>query len=92
MTDDLGRLIRTVAPGNAARLADTEEAVWARIGELGNRAGVGRTRVAAVALALVIGVTNGGLMFLTLRPEPSELRIFTVSAGLSPLAGLDVRG
>jgi hypothetical protein len=28
---------------------------------------------------------------MTLRPQPSEMRIFTVSAGLSPLASLDVR-
>jgi hypothetical protein len=31
-------------------------------------------------------------MLLAPRPEPSEMRIFTVSAGLSPLANLDVRG
>ena len=44
------------------------------------------------ALALVIGVANGGLMLTTPQPEPSEMRIFTVSAGLSPLGSLDVRG
>ena len=44
------------------------------------------------ALALAIGVTNGGLMLLGPQPEPSEMRIFTVSAGLSPLASLDGRG
>lgn len=92
MTDDMKRLIGAAAPGDAVRLAGVEDAVWARIGERGERARVGQVRVAAVALALVIGVTNGGLMLLTLRPEPSEMRIFTVSAGLSPLASLDVRG
>ncbi|OYW86506.1 MAG: hypothetical protein B7Z20_07270 [Sphingobium sp. 32-64-5] len=56
------------------------------------RARMGQVRVAAVALALVIGVANGGLMLMAPRPEPSEMRIFTVSAGLSPLSGLDVRG
>jgi hypothetical protein len=92
MTDDMNRLIGTVAPGDPARLAGVEDAVWARIGERRERASMGQVRVAAVALALVIGVANGGLMLMAPRPEPSELRIFTVSAGLSPLASLDVRG
>ena len=92
MTDDMERLIGAVAPGNALSLAGVEDAVWARIGERRDRARVGQVRVAAVALALVIGVTNGGLLLLAPRPEPSEMRIFTVSAGLSPLANLDVRG
>ena len=92
MTDDMKRLIGAAAPGDAVRLAGVEDAVWARIGERGERVRVGQVRVAAVALALVIGLANGGLMLLTLRPEPSEMRIFTVSAGLSPLASLDVRG
>ena len=92
MTDDRNRLIGAEAPGDAGRLAGVEDAVWARIGERRDRARMGQVRVAAVAIALVIGVTNGGLMLMAPRPEPSELRIFTVSAGLSPLAGLDVRG
>ena len=92
MPDDMNRLIGTVAPGDAGRLAGVEDAVWARIGERRDRARMGQVRAAAVALALVIGVTNGGLMLLAPRPEPSEMRIFTVSAGLSPLVSLDVRG
>ena len=92
MTDDMNRLIGAVAPGDAARLAGVEDAVWARIGHLRERARMSQVRIAAVAIAVVIGVTNGGLMLLAPRPEPSEMRIFTVSAGLSPLASLDVRG
>ena len=92
MTDDMNRLIGAVGPGDAARLAGVEDAVWARIGERRDRARMGHVRAAAVAIALVIGATNGGLMLLAPRPEPSEMRIFTVSAGLSPLASLDVRG
>ncbi|KQY85020.1 hypothetical protein ASD25_08495 [Brevundimonas sp. Root1423] len=92
MTDDMNRLIGAIAPGDAARLAGVEDAVWVRIGERREHARMGQVRVAAVALALVIGVTNGGLMLLARRPVPSEMRIFTVSAGLSPLASLDVRG
>ena len=92
MTDDMNRLIGAVAPGDAARLAGVEDAVWARISERRDRARIGQVRFAAVAVALVIGVANGGLMLVAPRPEPSEMRIFTVSAGLSPLASLDVRG
>ena len=92
MTDDINRLMAAVAPGDAARLDGVEDADWARVGERRERARMGQVRVAAVAIALVIGVTNGGLMLMAPRPEPSELRIFTVSAGLSPLASLDVRG
>ena len=92
MTDDMQRLIGAVAPGDAARLAGVEDAVWARIGERRDRARMTRVRGAAVAIALVVGVTNGGLMLLAPRPDPSEMRIFTVSAGLSPLAGLDIQG
>ncbi|WP_235562753.1 hypothetical protein [Brevundimonas sp. Root1423] len=88
----MNRLIGAIAPGDAARLAGVEDAVWVRIGERREHARMGQVRVAAVALALVIGVTNGGLMLLARRPVPSEMRIFTVSAGLSPLASLDVRG
>ena len=92
MTDDMNELIAAVVPGEAARLDGVEDAVWTRIGERRDHARMGRVRVAAVALALVIGVANGGLMLMAPRPEPSEMRIFTVSAGLSPLSGLDVRG
>ena len=92
MTDDIERLIGAATPGDAGLLAGVEDAVWARIGERTERARMGQVRVAAVAIACVVGVTNGGLMLLAPRPEPSEMRIFTVSAGLSPLAGLDVRG
>ena len=92
MIEDIERLIGAVAPGEAARLAGVEDAVWARIDEHRDRARMGQVRVAAVTLALVVGVANGGLMLLAPRPEPSEMRIFTVTAGLSPLAGLDVQG
>ena len=92
MTDDIERLIGTVAPADTARLEGVEDAVWTRIGERRERARLGQVRIAAVAVAFAIGVTNGGLLLLAPRPEPSEMRIFSVSAGLSPLAGLDVRG
>ena len=92
MTDDIERLLRTAAPVDTAELAGMEDAVWTRVSERRDRARVGQVRIVAVALAVAVGVANGGMMLFTPRPEPSEMRIFTVSAGLSPLVGLDVRG
>jgi len=69
-----------------------EAAVWKLIGEIGERRRIGQVRLAAVALALMVGVANGGLMMLAPRPQPSEMRIFYVSSELSPLVTLDVAG
>lgn len=91
MTDDMDRLIEAVATDEVVRLTGMESAVWARVDARRDRARLGRMRVVAVAIALAIGVTNGGLMLLTPRPEPSEMRIFTVSAGLTPLSALEAR-
>jgi hypothetical protein len=52
----------------------------------------GQVRVAVVALSLAVGLANGGFLLLAPRPVPSELQVFTVSAGLSPLAGLGIPG
>lgn len=92
MTDDMERLIGLAVAGDAGPLPGMEATVWARIGARRDRARMGQIRIAAVALALVVGVVNGGLMLLAPRPEPSEMRIFTVASGLSPLSSLDVRG
>lgn len=93
MTDDIDRLINDGGRGGTARLADLESGVWTRVTERHEQARMGQVRLAAVSVALVVGIANGGAMLLAPpRPAPSELRIFTVSAGLSPLSGLDVRG
>ncbi|WP_332654019.1 hypothetical protein [Brevundimonas sp.] len=92
MLDDTDLLIDGNAYDGEAQLVGLEEKVWARVGERRDRTRVGQVRVAAVALALVVGVANGGFMLLYPRPEPSEMRVFTVTAGLSPLSGLDSRG
>jgi hypothetical protein len=92
MTDDIQKWIATPPPADEARLNATEDAVWTRVGEIGERRRVNRLRIAAVALALTIGGVNGGLILQAPKPAPSEMRIFTVSAGLSPLASLDAHG
>ncbi|MBU1540915.1 MAG: hypothetical protein KKC29_06685 [Alphaproteobacteria bacterium] len=92
MLDDIERLIGGDRYDGEAQLAGLEDEVWARIGERRDQARMGQVRVAAIALALVVGVANGGFLLLSPRPEPSEMRVFTVSTGLSPLSGLGVRG
>ncbi len=92
MTDDMNRLVGADAPGDAASLVGLEDAVWARISEQTSRSRAELVRFAVVVLALGIGVANGGLMLKVSRPEPSEMRIFTVSAGLFPLTSLENRG
>lgn len=92
MTDDIEGFLRSVPPVDTAGLAGMEGAVWRRVSERSERARVAQVRIAAVVLAVAVGVANGGMMLLAPKPEPSEMRIFTVSAGLSPLVGLDVRG
>lgn len=72
MTDDMNELIAAVGPGDAGRLVGMEDAVWVRIGERRERARMGQVRVAAVALALVIGVANGGLMLMAPRPAQDD--------------------
>lgn len=92
MTDDIQKWVAATPSEDDARLDATEEAVWARIGEIGERRRVTRIRIAAVAVAVMIGGVNGGLTMLAPKPGPSEMRVFTVSAGLSPLASLDAHG
>lgn len=92
MLDDIDRLIGGGRHDGEGQLGGLEDKVWARIGERRDEARMGQVRAAAIALALVVGVANGGFMLLYPRPEPSEMRVFTVSTGLSPLSGLDVRG
>ena len=93
MTDNIDRLINDGGRDGGARLADLESRVWTRVSDRHEQARMGQVRLAAVSLALVIGIANGGAMLLASpRPAPSEMSIFTVSAGLSPLSGLDFQG
>lgn len=92
MTDHIQRLIAATPFAAGARLEAMEAAVWARVGEMGERRRMGHIRIAVVALAAMVGVANGGLMMFKPRPQPPEMRIFTVSSGLSPLASPDILG
>ena len=91
MTDEIDRLIGADRY-DEAQLAGLEDKVWTRVSDRLNETRMGQVRVAVVALALAVGVANGGFMLLVPRPEPSEMQVFTVSAGLLPLADLGVPG
>lgn len=86
MTDELERLIRAEGSPDMSRLDGIEHAVWARVGAREARRRLTRTQGAALGLSLMIGLTSGGLLMLSPRPAPSEMKVFSVSTGLSPLS------
>lgn len=84
-----------VHPGETsadARLDVLEERVLHRIGETEQRRQLGRIRTVAVTGALLFGVINGGFGLLVPADPPSEIGVLTLSAGLSPLAGMGIVG
>lgn len=92
MTEDIDHLIATARPASQASLSGLESDVWRRIEERVGERRMGQVRVAALAMALMVGVANGGLYALSARAEPSEMQVFSVSAGLSPVGALGAQG
>ena len=86
--DDLGIWLARAAPGDGVSLDRLEEDVWSRVKAIQAQRATERIRLAAVALALVIGVANGGLGATFARPSVSEMAIFSVAA-TSPLVRLE---
>lgn len=92
MRDDIDDMIGADASIGAGDLAGLEDRVWSRIGDRRERVRMDQVRIAAVAAALLVGALNGGALRLASQPEASEMRVFTVSSGLSPMTSLDARG
>ena len=86
MTDDIDRLIATARPTGPVSLSGLESDVWRRIEDRVGERRMSRVRVAAMAIALVVGVANGGLFALSARAEPAEMQVFSASGSLSPIA------
>ena len=86
MTEDIDRLIANARPASPAKLSGLESDVWRRIENRVGERRMGQFRVAAMGVALVVGFANGGLFALSARAEPSEMQVFSVSGGLSPIA------
>lgn len=91
MTEAIDRMIKIASPDGAA-LADLEAGVWRRIEARQARRRTSQVRLAVMVMALILGAANGGLFILTPKPRPSDIQVFSVSAGLSPLSRLEVGG
>jgi len=88
MTHDIDRLIGTALVEDA-RLGDLEADVWRRIEQQQSDRRLAQVRLAALAMALVVGAANGGLFALT-RPAPSsDIQVFTLASAPSPLFRLE---
>ena len=93
MTDDIEhRLAAPLSTEDMARLADLEGGVWRRIEQRQVQRRMGQVRLAVMAMALLVGVANGGVLGQVFKPRPSDIQIFSVSAGLSPMATFEVGG
>ena len=51
-----------------------------------------QVRLAVMAVALLVGVTNGGMLGQAFKPGRSDIQVFSVSAGLSPMTRFEVGG
>ena len=87
--DDLGHWLARAAPGDGVSLDRLEEDVWSRVKAIQAQQATDRIRLAAVAMALVIGIANGGLGATFAQTTASEMAIFSVAA-TSPLVRLEV--
>ena len=85
MTRNLDDLLAGSATTPVGRsLEGLEPLVWTRVERLASQ-----LRFGAVAMALVTGLTAGGVGAVAAPSPPGEMAIFTVDAGLSPLVRLE---
>jgi hypothetical protein len=81
-------LVRLSA-GDRASLDGLEDAVWTRVGELNLRRNANRLRAGTVALALTVGLVNGGVGALASERSRASEPILH-AAPHTPLARLSV--
>lgn len=90
MTRDLDELLARLATTPVDRSLDAlESTVWTRVDALRSERTMSQLRAGAVAVALVTGLTAGGVGAVASPRVPTEMSIFTVEAGLSPLLRMD---
>ena len=75
-----------------SRLAGLENRVWRRIEERQEQRRMSQVRLAVMAVALLVGVTNGGVLGQAFKPRHSDIQVFSVSAGLSPMTSFEFGG
>ena len=90
MTRNLDDLLNRSAAMSAGRSLDgLEPLVWRRVDALRGERLTGQLRRGAVAMALVTGLTVGGVGAVAAPRPRGDMAIFTVDAGLSPLVRLE---
>lgn len=85
--DDL--LMRSATMPEDRSLDGLEPLVWSRVDALRSERLTGQLRLGAVVMALVTGLTIGGVGAVAAPRPPGEMTIFTVDAALSPLVRLE---
>jgi len=93
MTDNIeDRLAAPLSAEDTARLANLEGGVWRRIEQRQSQRRMGQVRLVVTAMALLVGMANGGVLGQVFKPRPSDIQIFSVSTGLSPISRFEVGG
>lgn len=92
MTDDIEHMLATPFAAGDAVPAALEAEVWHRIDARMEQRRARQVRLAVMAVALLVGVTNGGLWGQAFKPGRSDIQVFSVSAGLSPMTRFEVGG
>lgn len=88
--ENLGYWLGRASAADSVSLDRLEHDVWSRVKAIQSRRATERVRLAAVALALLIGIANGGLgAKFAQTTASSEMSVFTAAA-MSPLARMDV--
>ncbi|WP_312065830.1 hypothetical protein [Brevundimonas sp.] len=88
--EDLGYWLARASTAEGASLDRLEEDVWSRVKAIQSQRATERIRLAAVALALLVGIANGGLgAKFAQTTASSEMSVFTAAA-MSPLARMEV--
>ena len=90
MSVDLDDILTKSAAAPIGRSLDgLESLVWSRVEALRGERLASQLRVGALAIAMVTGLTAGGVGATAAPQPPGEMAIFTVDAGLSPLVRLE---
>ncbi len=73
------------AAGSAILLDGLETRVWQRIEARHERSRTMRMQGVALAVALVVGIINGGIAVRHFQPSDNEMQAFSLTSSLMPL-------